>query len=128
MNVAAGFGRNDTALLQGILLRPDHFQVERSIVTVLVQHPDIADQVDVPAAIRLILRLPWSFLPSLAVTNVHMFHPGNHRLYTVRGSLEYELCYLSKLFRPPKLAKPQAQFAHRLWPCAQQRLLVTFRP
>ncbi len=78
LHVPARLGGDDATLLQAVLLGPDHLQVERTGVAVFVEDADVADQVDVPAAVRLHLGLARPLLASLAVANMDMLDARDH--------------------------------------------------
>src|SRR5262245_46861634 len=70
LKVSARFGGDRDAARHLVALCADHFQVHRTRVAALVQHADVAQQIDVTAPVRLHLRRAWVLLPSLAVADV----------------------------------------------------------
>src|SRR5579872_2844563 len=74
LHVTAGLGGDDCALDQGVLLRSDDFQIDRAGVAVLVEDAQVADEVDVAAAVGLQLRLSGALLPPLAVADMDVLH------------------------------------------------------
>src|SRR4051812_4345522 len=67
LHVAAGLGGDDAALLDAVGFGADDLQVHGAGVARLVQDPDVADQVDIAAAVRLVFRLARVLLAAFAV-------------------------------------------------------------
>src|SRR5688572_15228141 len=70
LHVPARLRRDGDAVRHVVTLRPDHLQVNRTLVAAFVQHPDVPEQVDVAAAVRLELRRAGVLLSALAVADV----------------------------------------------------------
>jgi hypothetical protein len=51
--MASRLGRNHRALRYGIVLRADDLEVNGPIVMILVEHPDVTDQVDIASTVGL---------------------------------------------------------------------------
>src|SRR5690606_48449 len=79
LHMPARLSRDGDAAVDRIVLRADDLQVHRSVVAVLMQNADIAEQVDVAPAVGLILRLARALLAALTVTDMDVPHAADHR-------------------------------------------------
>src|SRR5712692_9758136 len=81
----ARFGGDHTALFEGVLFRADNLQIDGAGVAVVVQHPDVAKQVNIPTSVGLIFGFAGVLLAALTIADVDVLDARDHRFQGVYG-------------------------------------------